>query len=245
MSNLDEDILYLIFEELKDDGNALFSSLEIKGSTGANWKSLENAFLSNLKILNAKYIEAKYLARLIKNIGGNLCEINIDSPKYDNFNNQQELFQAIAQNCPNLKYLMLVVINGNNINELEKIIINCQYMNGLVIVRDKYHSHFDWEKLFEMLIKSSPINLNKFKFYIRDKYPFISLGFLNLFLNKWKGRHPMLLHTVREYSCLNEFEKYFDLLEKYKAEGIIKKYEIGYTYTYEDFEWIKKKTGYS
>ncbi|PKC70751.1 hypothetical protein RhiirA1_454350 [Rhizophagus irregularis] len=48
------------------------------------------------------------------------------------------LLQAIYQNCPNLSYLKLT-LNDRNISEFENVLINCQYLMGLVI-REYYDS---------------------------------------------------------------------------------------------------------
>ncbi|GBC47163.2 hypothetical protein GLOIN_2v1866989 [Rhizophagus irregularis DAOM 181602=DAOM 197198] len=59
-----------------------------------------------------------------------------------------------------------------------------------------------------------------------------NLNSLKLFFDDWKGRHPMLLQFA-----LND--DYDDLIEKYKAEGIIKRYDN--KASYDDFEWIEKR----
>ncbi|GBC18910.2 hypothetical protein GLOIN_2v1878750 [Rhizophagus irregularis DAOM 181602=DAOM 197198] len=170
------------------------------------WNHLENISLPNLKFLKAKRIPLRYLAKLIENTKGKLCEISINSLRYNDFN-YEELIQVIIKNCLNLKYLTLVFRNGD-IMELEKLLINCQYLNGLIIVTNKTLSQLDS---------------------------------LNLFFEKWKGRYPMLLQTVPMYSHIN-LEKYFDIIEKYKSEGIIKKYDNDlYGNTYDEFEWIKER----
>ena len=76
---------------------------------------------------------------------------------------------------------------------------------------------FDWDYLFEVLTKSSPTSLFKFKFSF-FKAP--ELESFKLFLDNWKGRHPMLLQIITSRTYLNS-----DLIEKYKTQGIIRKYE--------------------
>ena len=41
---------------------------------------------------------------------------------------------------------------------------------------------------------------------------------LKIFFDNWKGKHPMLLQ-------LNRMKNVEDLVEKYKAEGIVKKFK--------------------
>ncbi len=66
------------------------------------------------------------------------------------------------------------------------------------------------------------------------------LEYLKLFFDSWKGRHPMLIQTVVVSQC-SGIEEWFDLIEKYKMEGIIKKYDNDYDGDgFEQFEWIHK-----
>jgi hypothetical protein len=214
------------------------------------WKCLENLSLPFLQILKTKHVPIKVLSSLIENTSGSLTEISIDIVSHDGINNRK-IIQAIYKNCPALKYLKLV-IRCCNISELERLLINCQCLDGLYIIIDNildgYSSEFsdmviNWNSLFEILAKYSPTGLFKFKIYY-NVAP--KLEFIKLFLDKWKDRHPshpMLLQTIipfigRENTCNN----YFDLIEKYKAKGIIKKYDHDvFENTFEDFEWIQER----
>jgi hypothetical protein len=81
------------------------------------------------------------------------------------------------------------------------------------------------------LAKSSPVSLFKFKIEFYFDFEFISESF-KLFFDGWKGRKPMLLQVIPPIT-----RTYVDFLEKYKAEGIIKKYDN--IYFSDDFEWYK------
>src|SRR5438034_1032200 len=116
------------------------------------------------------------------------------------------------------------MFRDNDILELEKLLISCQYLNELYIIiyNETYWGVdlFNWDYyLFEVLTKSSPTSLFKFKFYFLGPP---ELKSFILFLNNWKGRHPMLLQAITMYSStlwhLNS-----DLIEKYKTQGIIEK----------------------
>src|SRR6266496_4684492 len=85
-----------------------------------------------LQILEAKNVPVKALASLIENTNGNLVEIVIDHIFHNMFDNKR-IIQSIYQNCPNLKYLKLM-IRSSNILELEKLLIKCQYLNVLFII---------------------------------------------------------------------------------------------------------------
>src|SRR5438045_1259532 len=84
----------------------------------------------------------------------------------------------------------------SNISKLEKLLINCQYLNGLYIIIDNVKDGlFNWDYPFEVLTRLSPTNLFKFKFnfYFKPKPES-----LKLFLDNWEGRHPMLLQTIQD-----------------------------------------------
>jgi len=166
----------------------------------------DSKFLSNLthstflslpilRILKAEQVPSEFLANLIKNTKGHLSEISLYYIDVD----IEKLIQAIYQNCPNLRYLKLSLrSNFNNFNsvisaEFENLLINCQFLNGLIIdifCHNTSSEFISWDKLFEILAKSSPINLFKFKFYPSNT---IELEHLKSFFDNWKNRKPMLL----------------------------------------------------
>ncbi|RIA92896.1 hypothetical protein C1645_874466 [Glomus cerebriforme] len=202
-------------------------SLEIDSfyySNLSNCSYLENVSLPVLEFLKTKRISSKDLVDLIENTKGHLTEISIDREGDDN----KRLIQAIYQNCPYLKYLKLT-FNNSNILALENLLINCQYLNGLIIILG---NELDWDNLFEILTELSPANLFKFKLFFawHSKVPTESL---KLFFDNWKSRCPMLLQT--NYENMG----YHYLIKKYKAKGIIKKYHYSSSEsTFENFEWI-------
>jgi hypothetical protein len=195
------------------------------------WNHLENLTLPSLQNLKARSVPVKVLASLIENTSGYLTEIKIDRIRHD-VNNNKRIIQSIYQNCPMLKYLKLLFLSSNFL-ELEKLLIYCKYLKGLYIIfEDVWFSYvtINWNHLLEILTKSSPTGLFKFKFY----YSIIpKLEFLKLFFDNWKSREPMLLQTTR--MCKDE---YIDLIEEYKAKGIIKKFNDN-LYAFDDFEWIQ------
>jgi hypothetical protein len=198
-------------------------------SLDITWNCLENLSLPFLQNLKASRVPIKPLTSLIKNTGGQLILIKIDYIRHDEKYNKK-IIEAIYQNCPNLKYLKLL-IKKKNIFEIEKLLIQCQYLIGLFIFIDNLRDIFDFDNLFKILAESSPASLFKFKFgfYYRK----IKLESLKLLFVNWKGRHPMLLQLSQRS---NTMEELFSLIEKYKAEGIIEKYD-NYLHG-EDFEWI-------
>ncbi|PKC14027.1 hypothetical protein RhiirA5_409904 [Rhizophagus irregularis] len=133
----------------------------------------------------------------------------------------------IYQNCPNLKYFKLSYNIELLISELENLLINCKFLNGLVID----NSYMD--ELFILLTKSSPITLFKFEFFTY----WVNLKYIKLFLDNWKDRNPMLLKlNIRDKEIKQQLE---DLVKEYKVRGVIKKYSIGHSKINinEDFNW--------
>ncbi|PKK62279.1 hypothetical protein RhiirC2_855783 [Rhizophagus irregularis] len=198
-------------------------------SLDITWNCLENLSLPFLQGLKASRVPIKPLASLIENTSGHLTLVKIDHIRHDEKYNKR-IIEAIYQNCPNLKYLKLLFKNSN-ILELKNLLINCKYLIGLYIIIDNMRDVFDCDNLFKILTDSSPVSLFKFKFsfYYRKIKP----DSLKLFFDNWKGRHPMILQLSQGG---NDMEEHSNLMDKYKTEGIIEKYD-DYLHG-EDFEWI-------
>uniref|UniRef100_U9SNM8 F-box domain-containing protein n=1 Tax=Rhizophagus irregularis (strain DAOM 181602 / DAOM 197198 / MUCL 43194) TaxID=747089 RepID=U9SNM8_RHIID len=217
-------------------------SLEIHAFRHKNWNNLEKISLPLLKYLKAHYVPSKILANLIENTKGNLIEISII---YDRSDDEGRLIHAIYQNCPNLNYLKLSLFN-ENISEFENLLINCRILNGLEIF-STHEDQINWKILFEILTRSTPISLFKFKFIDStiNSYLKIDLESLSLFLDNWKDKRSMLLQFFSSGSMLNVEQKQHllklkDLLQKYKTKGVIKNYNTN-NFGFEDFEWIQSK----
>jgi hypothetical protein len=197
-----------------------------------SWNRLRNLSLPFLQILKASSVSVEALTSLIKNTTGSLTIIKIDHIRYDEISNKK-LIQAIYQNCPNLRYLKILIRNSN-IQELEKLLISCQHLDGLyILIGDIGDYEFYWDKFFEILTKSSSSSLFKFKLQ-SNRIP--KLESFKLFLNNWKGRHPMYLQIYFNL-IINDFKI---MAEGYREQGIIKKFDYNYYWKQitDDFEWI-------
>ncbi|CAB4407617.1 unnamed protein product [Rhizophagus irregularis] len=204
-------------------------------SRNIKWNCLENISLPCLQILRAYYIPIYVLTNLINNSSGSLIEINIDYISHSQ-NSNKRIIQAIYQNCPNLMYLKILLKNNSNL-ELENLLINCPRLDGLYLIISNFIIKFNWVSLFTILAKLSPNCLFKFKFsyYYRE----IDSKSLKLFFNNWKGRNPMLLQIIPRTHLPNL--EMSSLIDKYIADGIVKKYDYNINYkhtTFKDFEWI-------
>src|SRR5581483_1168706 len=81
----------------------------------------------------------------------------------------------------------------NSTSEFENLLINCQLLTGLVIdIVYDFNNAFSWDKFFEILTKSSPISLFKFRF---SSSKIIKLEYLQSFFDNWKDRNPLLLEV--------------------------------------------------
>jgi hypothetical protein len=97
----------------------------------------------------------------------------------------------------------------------------------LVITTLDNNDHPDWDNLFKILIRSSPIGLFRFKFSYY--YKFFNFKSLESFLDNWNG-HPILLQTI-PYCLLADFQQHQqqvnDLICKYITKGSVKAYDLG------------------
>jgi hypothetical protein len=119
-------------------------SLELNGNYHKlTWDCLESISLPFLQILKTIYVPIKPLISLIENTSGYLNEIIINNIPHDD-NDNKRIIYAIYTKCPKLKHLKLEIKNSN-ILELDKLLINCQYLNGVYFINSK----FDWNNILK------------------------------------------------------------------------------------------------
>ncbi|PKY45545.1 hypothetical protein RhiirA4_460163 [Rhizophagus irregularis] len=198
-------------------------------------KYLKNLSLpSTLKILEVRFTPLNVLVNIIENTTENISEISIHCNDDINYDGCKILIQAIYHNCPNIRYLKLTLYRNLLIPEFKNLLINCQFLNGLIINVCKDHE-FNWNKLFQVLTILSPINLFKFKFYSNS----FKLEDLKLFFDNWKNRKAILLKLIN--AGIETDQELVSLFEQYKAKGIIENCFFGNSNCCaidEDFEWI-------
>ncbi|PKC00341.1 hypothetical protein RhiirA5_428335 [Rhizophagus irregularis] len=207
-----------------------FNETNLNRSIRKKFKYLGNLSLSfpNLKILKVRNVPLRIMKNVIEGTKGQLSEITLDSCN-------EEYIRIIYQNCPYLKYLKLPYLPfyiRTPITEFENLLINCQYLNGLVISGVDNH-----DKLFEIITRSSPITLFKFDFFSFRK---INLKNIKLFFDNLKDRKPILLkiNNANYLENTEEKQQFENLVQEYKAKGIIKRYFIGLDVNSKDFEWF-------
>uniref|UniRef100_U9UKB6 F-box domain-containing protein n=1 Tax=Rhizophagus irregularis (strain DAOM 181602 / DAOM 197198 / MUCL 43194) TaxID=747089 RepID=U9UKB6_RHIID len=174
----------------------------------------------------------------------------------------QNILELLARTCKSIKRLR--IINNQNV-----IIDNISGIIKLIEVQEKLNDgHGVPPDVLANLIESTKIHLSEISIYCvvfnvsGDKrliqtiyqncpnlrYLKLSLVFYdnsliseldNLLINyNWKDRNPMLLKICTSMS-LKEKQQLEDLIEPYKAKGIIKNYFIGFDGNIsEKLEWI-------
>jgi hypothetical protein len=107
--------------------------LTLDGSShDMEWNCLKDLSLPFLQILKASRVPVNVLTDLIENTKGYLLKIKINYIRHGEIDNKR-IIHAIYQNCPNLRYLKLLFRNFN-ILELENLLINCKYLDGLFLI---------------------------------------------------------------------------------------------------------------
>ncbi|PKY29329.1 hypothetical protein RhiirB3_445916 [Rhizophagus irregularis] len=137
MSKLNNDILCLIFEELRDDEKTLYSCLSIN-------KEFCEIIIPILWKNPWKFLK-KGKERLLLNV-----IISHLSKESKNNLNQNIIFINSYQ-----------ILRNSSISELEELLIRCQYLDELYLFD---YDGIDLNNLFRILTRSSPTNLFKFKF---------------------------------------------------------------------------------
>ncbi|CAG8531992.1 4391_t:CDS:1 [Funneliformis mosseae] len=185
----------------------------------------------HLEVLQTGYITIDTVNCLIKSSGGCLKKILIgDFETYNDnlYDDSLLLIRTVRENCPLIECLSLVFITSDDhFIELERLLRTCQYLKVLIL---ETIADFDedetityeqrglaGEKLLNVLIKSTPINLSVIGIF--DEY--FSINILGEFLENWRGRQALsILTSNNEY----ENEEFAKLIDKYKEEGVIKKF---------------------
>ncbi|RIA94118.1 hypothetical protein C1645_818500 [Glomus cerebriforme] len=156
-----------------------------------------------LQILELHQIPLNMATKIIQNTDGNLWKIKI---RTSNFYYSREYIQSIHKYCPYVKYAS-VFINNQNLDELENLLINCQHLEAIDII--KMDGYFDIVKFLNLLIKFAPTILYK----IHISLKIFTINSLNLLAENWKGRKTLHLY--------DHDSNWFEEIEKYKFEGVV------------------------
>ncbi|GBB95856.1 hypothetical protein RclHR1_02630001 [Rhizophagus clarus] len=236
MSWIDKSFPFFIFPKFINlQTLKLINSFNIEQSVFE--KQLGTASYPNLQVLELSDISLFMATKIIENTNGNLWKVKIQNYDFSNsieyiqdFNtSSKEYIRAITNHCPNIEYVSLFISN-QNLDELKKLLISCQLLEGIDIQTKKTEKRFASKIFIGILVRLAPIGLRKIKI---DLKIFTSTT-LNLFFNNWRGRKTLLLYpsiTLRTVP---------DTLKKYETEGIVKycvDNRFWYNDKYKEIEW--------
>jgi hypothetical protein len=170
-------------------------------------KYLTVTVYSKLQVLELYNIKDILIAiKIIQNTGGDLQEIKIYGTNH--FHYSERYISTIYKYCPFIKYISFF-INNDNLNELEQLLINCQYLKA-INVEILSCEDFDSNKFLNLLVNLAPISLYK----IRISRKIFTIDSLSSFFKNWKGRKTLYLY--------NFIKDHHEVFEKYEKSGIIK-----------------------
>ncbi|CAI2179401.1 6646_t:CDS:1 [Funneliformis geosporum] len=193
---------------------------------------LEFTAFPNLKILKMGGILAPLimLGRLIRRTRNNLESIALhgwskpDPKPIGTFN------RVVAQYAPKLKYLTTWCFE-NNFSDIDFILSSCENLEGLTI--SSLDHPLDGDLLFEMLGNLCHEKFSKLR--IAGKWTFTPKGLKKFFEKRKKMKRTFSLYICDCYdevdSCIEITKNHNQVIERYKAEGILKDYKIEYDFT--------------
>ncbi|CAB5394806.1 unnamed protein product [Rhizophagus irregularis] len=112
------------------------------------------------------------------------------------------------------------------LEDFKQLLINCSLLEGIVIYTDNLYLNYCGDELLNILKEFSPINLHKLELV----YCKFEIKSLDSFLNNWRNRRSLCLYSINtEY---NHIDKFNDMIELYKKEGIIKKFKPDKNYNF-------------
>ncbi|CAB4430531.1 unnamed protein product [Rhizophagus irregularis] len=188
-------------------------------------KQFISSFYPKLQILQLCSISFSIIIKIIQNTEGNLQIIWLGSNKFENVDQNGQLIRTISQHCPNLKYLK-IFLKDYYLEDFKQLLINCSLLEGIVIYTDNLYLNYCGDELLNILKEYSPINLHKLEL----DYCKFEIKSLDSFLNNWRNRRSLYLYSVNtEY---NHIDKFNDMIELYKKEGIIKKFKPDKNYNF-------------
>lgn len=195
-------------------------------------ESLEFTAFPNLKILKMGGILAPLimLGRLIRRTRNNLENISLygwatpETKPIGIFN------KVVAQYAPKLKYLTTWCCE-NNFTDIELILNSCDQLEGLTI--RSLDSQLDGDILFEMLGNLNNESFSKLR--IAGVWAFTHEGLKNFFEKRKERKKSFSLYICDCYdevdSCIEITKSHKKIIEKYKADGVLKNFKIEYDFT--------------
>ncbi|RIA91295.1 hypothetical protein C1645_822268 [Glomus cerebriforme] len=195
-------------------------------------ESLEFTAFPNLKVLKMGGVIAPLimLGRLIRRTRNNLENISLygwaspESKTIGTFN------KVVAQYAPKLKYLTTWCYE-NNFSDIELILNSCEQLEGLTI--KSLDTQLNGDILLEML---GNLNHRVFsKLRIAGEWAFTPEGLKTFLEKRKKKKKPFFLYVCDCYdevdSCIKITKSHKEIIERYKAAGVLKLFNIEYDFT--------------
>ncbi|CAG8752725.1 17730_t:CDS:1 [Dentiscutata erythropus] len=193
---------------------------------------LEQANFPYLEVLDIFGLKCELhinlLTRLIKQTQHTLQRLYWNEVTKPMEEDLRSYLEAIALNCPNLKFITIPYMN--QVKELlENLLISCQQLEGIkIVICEKVDANW----VFECLGKKSSKNLHLIN--LSEGWWF-SHTELEAFFKMWKERRPMIFISPRDTI---QDRKIIGVIEKYLQVRTIKKHiDIGFDMNH--IRWIK------
>ncbi|PKC03239.1 hypothetical protein RhiirA5_424065 [Rhizophagus irregularis] len=197
-------------------------------------ESLEFTALPNLKILKMGGILAPLimLGRLIRRTRNNLEKISLYGWATPETKSIGIFNKVVAQYAPKLKYLTTWCYE-NNFTDIELILNSCDQLEGLTI--RTLDNQLDGDILFEMLGNLNNESFSKLR--IAGVWTFTHEGLKKFFEKRKekKKKKSFSLYICDCYdevdSCIEITKSHMKIIDKYKADGVLKNFKIEYDFT--------------
>ncbi|GBC04830.1 hypothetical protein RclHR1_00590016 [Rhizophagus clarus] len=198
-------------------------------------KYLEISTFSKLQVLHIEIISSLDIAiNMIKKTEGNLMEVLLGSTIYDEMYSGK-FIRTIYEYCPNIKVLSLGINDHNNNDYIEFEVLLKKSVQLQKIVIDGSFDQSPSNLLLEKLVNYAPKSLREIRIFNDWE---ITASDLELFLEKWRGREPIVLYffmDLQEFGYFND--NLLSILKKYREEGVIKNYRCDDEYQDFYFSW--------
>jgi hypothetical protein len=208
---------------------SLFSNLQelifsfFDGIYFEDFKELQHVKFSNLQILKIAYQcpRSEYIMKFLENNGKNLKKFYTDV-------NDKNLSLSIADFCPNLKSLS-IILNNDERDILKTIFVSCQYLESIKILcgNGYFGKYLSEKELLETIAEYSPNNFCELKLYNASN-SYSSPENFESFFKSWENRTPKKLLSLIFIEDMYESDDnlcYYDNCISLKTLEMIEKYE--------------------
>ncbi|CAB5366314.1 unnamed protein product [Rhizophagus irregularis] len=193
----------------------MIKSFQEKSKLSIIENEIINLFVNENRYYTHLYISYQFAYQLHLFPGAKSCFSRI---QYLNCSTsiKNELSDGLIELCKSIKVLDLFIEALNNNDGIIRLIRGQRNLSKICLTTHSYSDVYFYGLFITGNVGDSP-----------------SLESLKLFFDNWKGRRPLLLQ-------FGHIENVEDLMEEYKARGIVKKFNnnVSFGEGFEGFEWI-------